>query len=119
RWLMSGSQRFSPMRGVSQTLGGRLAVLPLEPVSTEDLHGSPLALGLDQLLARVFEPASKPDRVPRARATKLDLVDWLLRGGYPEPRLNLEVDRQLWFSSYVQTYLERDVRDLRQVGDLD
>jgi len=32
--------------------------------------------------------------------------------------LNPEIDRQLWLSSYVQTYLERDVRDLVQVGDL-
>jgi predicted AAA+ superfamily ATPase len=46
-------------------------------------------------------------------------MDWLLRGGFPEPHLNPQVDRQLWFSSYVQTYLERDVRDLAQVADLD
>jgi hypothetical protein len=42
----------------------------------------------------------------------------LLRGGYPEPRFNADVDRQLWCSGYVQTYLQRDVRDLLNVGDL-
>jgi hypothetical protein len=34
------------------------------------------------------------------------LENWLLRGGYPEIRVNPEVDRQLWFASYIQTYLE-------------
>jgi len=42
----------------------------------------------------------------------------LLRGGFPEPCLNAQVDRCLWFAGYVQTYLERDVRDLAQVADL-
>lgn len=48
----------------------------------------------------------------------MDLADWLLRGGYPELRLNPDVDRKLWLSSYIRTYLERDVRDLLNVGDL-
>lgn len=118
RWLMTGSQGFSMMRGVSQTLAGRIAALTLEPVSTEELHGNPSAHGLDDLLSRVFEGIARPSRNHRAHARRVDLGDWLLRGGYPEPRLNPKVDRQIWFSSYVQTYLERDVRDLRQVGDL-
>ena len=41
-----------------------------------------------------------------------------LRGGYPELAANQDRDIQLWHSSYVQTYLERDIRTLRQVGDL-
>jgi len=47
-----------------------------------------------------------------------DLADWLLRGSYPEIRSNSRVDRELWFSSYVQTYLERDIRDILQVTNL-
>ena len=42
----------------------------------------------------------------------------LLRGGYPEPCANKKVDINLWCSSYVSTYLERDIRNLSQVGDL-
>lgn len=118
RWLMTGSQGFSLMRGVSQTLAGRIAVLTLEPLSTEELHGSPSTRSLDGILDRVFGEVAKPSPERRARLKRVDLVDWLLRGGYPEPRLNLRVDRQIWFSSYVQTYLERDVRDMRQVADL-
>jgi predicted AAA+ superfamily ATPase len=57
-------------------------------------------------------------RVDTNTGELVDLADWLLRGGFPEPLLNCEVDRQLWFASYIQTYLERDVRDLAQVADL-
>jgi hypothetical protein len=67
---------------------------------------------VDEVLERVFGPSTGEAR------THLDLGDWLLRGGYPEPRATAEVDRQLWFASYVQTYLQRDVRDLLQIGDL-
>ncbi|MBZ5639909.1 MAG: ATP-binding protein [Acidobacteriia bacterium] len=119
RWLLTGSQSFPLMRGVSQTLAGRVAVLTLEPLSTEELHGNPRPPDLRGLLGRVFAEKAESIVPRRARMHDVDLVDWLLRGGYPEPRLHPEVDRQLWFGSYVQTYLERDIRDLRQVGDLD
>ena len=56
------------------------------------------------------------DEIPSAR--RLDTPQELLRGSYPEPRLRLEVDLRLWMGSYLQTYLERDVRQLTQVGDL-
>ena len=41
-----------------------------------------------------------------------------LRGGYPEVAIQPDRDASLWHASYIQTYLERDVRTLRQVGDL-
>jgi predicted AAA+ superfamily ATPase len=47
-----------------------------------------------------------------------DLWRGFLRGGYPELVAEPDRDISLWYSSYVQTYLERDVRSLRQVGDL-
>jgi uncharacterized protein len=46
------------------------------------------------------------------------LQERIFRGGFPEPALNKDIDAKLWFASYIQTYLERDVRTLRSVGDL-
>lgn len=43
---------------------------------------------------------------------------WALRGGFPELALEPRRDIALWYGSYIQTYLERDIRSLRQVGDL-
>ena len=113
RWLMTGSQSFSLMRGVSQTLSGRIAVLTLDPFSTSEVREKNGPENLDELLAAVFDKG-----IQQGVSQTVELVDWLLRGGFPEPRANPEVDRQLWFSSYVQSYLERDVRDLAQVADL-
>ena len=113
RWLLTGSQHFALMHGLSQTLSGRVAVLTLDPLSTAEVEQQPAPSGVDALLDEVFggPAADQPSR-------SIELADWLLRGGFPEPRLNPQVDRQLWFGSYVQTYLERDVRDLAQIADL-
>ena len=137
RWLLAGSQSFPLMRGVSQTLAGRVAVLNLDPLSARELSQQP-QISPEDMLERIFGSTEK--RVP-ARAGGMSapadaadpesfrngdrqaagpsLEDWLLRGGFPEPRLNKRADRQLWFSGYLQSYMQRDVRDLTQVSDLE
>ncbi|MBI2837189.1 MAG: DUF4143 domain-containing protein [Acidobacteria bacterium] len=55
---------------------------------------------------------------PRASEFKASLADILLRGCYPEIASRPRVDRRLWCGSYLATYLERDVRNLANVGDL-
>ena len=114
-WILSGSQSFPLMKGVSESLAGRVAVLTLHPVAHEEVVGFKADLGIDGILERIF---ARPEDAEIMPSTPVDLADWLLRGGYPEPRFNAEVDRQLWCSGYVQTYLQRDVRELLNVGDL-
>jgi predicted AAA+ superfamily ATPase len=50
--------------------------------------------------------------------TPRELAEGLIRGGFPELVADPKIDSKLWYSSYLQTYLERDVRNIRQVGDL-
>jgi uncharacterized protein len=139
QWLLTGSQSLALMQGVTQTLAGRIAVLSLGPLTVAETQGGPSRGSLGELLARVFGATAEEAAAGRtapdagysggdrddAGATTApvggssDLGAWILRGGFPEPRLHADVDRDLWFSSYVQTYLERDVRDLRQVGNLE
>jgi predicted AAA+ superfamily ATPase len=114
QWLLSGSQSFALMQGVSQSLSGRVAVLTLLPFSIGESHkkGNKRA-DIDKVLRNAFDKKkeTKKDK-------QLSLDDWLLRGAYPEIRVNRAVDRQLWIAGYVQTYLERDVRQVMNVGDL-
>ena len=112
RWLLTGSQDFALMRGVSQTLAGRIAVLHLDPLAVSELIGPRSAGSLGELLYSLCTD-------PGGDAAQVDLADWLHRGAWPEPRLNLDVDRDLWMQSYVQTYLERDLRNMEQVSDLE
>jgi len=112
-WLLTGSQSFSLMQGVSESLAGRIAVMTLLPLSVGEAAGtggeSP---SLAALLSGVRAGTAK------TAAPGFDMEDWLLRGAYPEVRANPDVDRDLWCAGYVQTYLERDVRQVVNVGDL-
>lgn len=122
-WLLTGSQNFPVMQGVSQSLAGRVAVLALLPLSIAEASGEPGGdTDFDRLLDAVFDSRVAEGRVspPGGDATRssISLADWLVRGGYPEVRANPDVDRNLWCASYVQTYLERDVRQITNVGDL-
>jgi len=110
RWILTGSQSFPMMAGVSESLAGRVAVLRLDPFSVGEYLQTE-ALAIDVLLGRVFGEQET------SFATQ-DFGAWALHGGYPEPCLNQSIDLRLWFASYVDTYLARDVRDLVQVGDL-
>lgn len=91
KWILTGSQNLVLLESVSQSLAGRTAVLHLLPLSRDEV--------------RRFED------YPR------DLDETMLAGGYPRI-----FDRKLtpaqWLGSYVETYLERDVRAITKVGDL-
>lgn len=109
RFVITGSQAFSLMQGVSESLAGRAAITSLLSFSLRE------ALGVPDAAADWRAALSSGARMPDEVSSLLDLVQ---RGGYPEPALQSEIDVKLWHASYVQTYLERDVRSLRAVGDL-
>jgi predicted AAA+ superfamily ATPase len=102
------------MHGVSQSLSGRIAVLTLLPFSiAESQKKGDKGINIDKGLKNIYDIEKETKK-----HKKLSIDDWLLRGAYPEIRVNHEVDRQLWIAGYVQTYLERDVRQVMNVGDL-
>ena len=111
QWLFTGSQNFTLMQGISQTLAGRAAVLTLLPFSYAERTG----MGETSLL--ISEWIKGIDRNLVCKDT-LPLSELILRGNYPEIASRRSVDRQLWCGSYISTYLERDVRNLAQIGDL-
>lgn len=109
RYLLTGSQTLPLMRGATESLAGRMAVLQLDPLSVGEATTT-APTSVEELLPVLFGRAMR-------RAVPADLGDWLLTGGYPEPRTTA-VDRQQWFASYFMSYLQRDLRDMLQVGDL-
>lgn len=111
QWLFTGSQNFVLMQGISQSLAGRVAVLSLLPFSfSERIGQGGRAKGIEDWL-KGLNPYQKCE-------DKVTLSEWILRGSYPEIASKKSVDRQLWCGSYISTYLERDVRNLAQIGDL-
>jgi hypothetical protein len=94
--LITGSQTFALMQGVSESLAGRAAIFHLLPLSLYENPGT---------------------RVPIVR-DRDTYAAWALAGTYPELHRHPELDARTWYASYQQTYLERDVRTLANVGNL-
>ncbi len=105
QWVITGSQQWALMKGISETLAGRIAILHLFPFSLEEVQKTTrLHLNTADTFVKDLLRAKKLPRriVPLGR--------WILEGGYPEVVLNKKMSRKLWFSSYLQTYVDRDVR---------
>ena len=94
RFLITGSQDFSVMEGVTESLAGRSALLTLHSLS-----------------AREYEAWSEQTLDREA------LVEWMLMGGYPELR-SRGLDAERFYGDYLATYLERDVRSILGVRSL-
>ncbi|MDZ7592891.1 MAG: ATP-binding protein [Rubrivivax sp.] len=93
RWVLTGSQQFGLMDGIAQSLAGRAGMLTLLPLAHSELVA--------------------------AAGSALTLEERLWRGGYPALHAaHRGPEPTHWFSAYVATYLERDVRQLLNVGNL-
>lgn len=90
-FILTGSSQFDVISGITQSLAGRVALVPLLPFSLDELQ--------------------KAGRGPRS------LEELLFTGLYP-PIYDRDLDSRIWLGNYVQTYLERDVRQMINVRDL-
>jgi predicted AAA+ superfamily ATPase len=109
QYLLTGSQNLLVVGKITESLAGRAAMLRLLPLSRREAVGRPHA-------ALPWE-SEKTGGTEKASAYR-DIWQDFLRGSYPELVANPGRDIRLWHAGFVQTYLERDVRTLRQVGDL-
>lgn len=103
---MTGSQLFKLMSGVQESLAGRVALLHLSPLSQQEVYSSQsgaFTLNIDALAVRqqAIEPATAPEVFNR-----------LFLGGMPALVSKKYKERNIFYSSYINTYLERDVKDL-------
>ena len=110
-WL-SGSQIFRLMRGVSESLAGRVGLLDLFPLSQNEIYNHKKCMPLETDFNHLQERVSN---IPKA--TPIDIFTRIYNGGMPEAITNGAGSRERFYESYVRTYLERDVRDVS--GDID
>ena len=111
-FYLSGSQQFEMMKNVSESLAGRLGILNLPGLSLRELCG-----------LSFHEPFLPTDEYFSGRAHETvdisysDVWNIIHRGSFPELCANPDFDWGMFYAAYVKTYIERDVRDLAQVGD--
>lgn len=109
-WL-TGSQKFKMMRDVSESLAGRIAVFDMSGLSSAEIEGregSVFYPSIDKLRERVRNYV--PKNVHK-------LYEQIFRGGMPK-LIAENLDRERFYADYINTYLERDIKDLALVGKL-
>lgn len=93
QYVLTGSQVFQLMKGVSESLAGRIAIFHLYPFSWKEIPGD----------------VKKDD---------ITLGKQIVQGFYPEFFINPSANKNLWYGSYLATYIERDVRNIKTITDL-
>ena len=91
QFLLTGSQKFTLMESVSESLAGRADIVELETLSFHEIQTA--------------FPKTTPEEA-------------IVRGGFPELHADPDIDHVAFYNSYLATYLERDVRSLANVGSL-
>lgn len=111
-WL-TGSQQFHMMKDITESLAGRVAVVNLLGFSRREQERR--AYKLNPFLPTA---SSIDERAASGGTSEMDAVfKTIWMGSFPALCVGPVRDRDLFYSSYLQTYLQRDVRDLTQVGD--
>jgi len=95
RFIFTGSQQFQMIRNLGDSLAGRIALMELMPFSVSEKRRA----------------VDIPD-------TTAAFTHAALRGSYPEPSINEDANIQSWHGAYIQTYLERDIRTIYNIGNL-
>lgn len=109
-WL-TGSQAFHLMKNVSESLAGRVGIVNLQGLSDAEIYGEasePFRTDPEFLMKR------RNERSPKSLE---EIYRRIFKGSMPELYANDNVDWETYYRSYVETYLQRDVRDLTQVAD--
>lgn len=93
QYVLTGSQIFSLMKGVSETLAGRIMIFQLYPFSWKEI------------------PNINP-------YNEMVMANQMLKGFYPEFQVQPNLNQKYWHSSYLSTYIERDIRIIRNIHNL-
>lgn len=109
-YYLTGSQIFETMENITESLAGRVGIIDLYPLSTREICNSPEEIFLPNI-----------DIIKNKQPLKYEYMDnvfeRIFRGSYPELYKNNKISLESFFSSYLRTYLERDVRKIINIQD--
>ena len=112
RYLLTGSANVVTVRSVRDALTGRMEIVRLWPLSQTEIQES-----AHNFVDALF--AGRPPEISGAPVGREAFVPVVAAGGYPEARLRSGRRRERWFSAYLETTLERDLRELSAARKLD
>ena len=103
-YYLTGSQMFHLMKHVNESLAGRVGILQLFGLSRAEM------LGMDE---KPFLPGNVSSE--KSHETITSIFDKIYRGTFPQMIVDAELTPEAYFGEYLQTYLERDIRDLIEI----
>ncbi len=117
-FLLTGSANLLGMRSVSESLAGRAVYLELLPLTWSEIAGAPRPSVLDCAFTAPSADAFATCLVPADAASADGARQRALRGGMPEAFALDPEDRRAWYDGYRRTFLERDLRQLSDIGSV-
>lgn len=109
-YYLTGSQVFQTMRNVSESLAGRVGILELNPLSTREISKKNENCFIPNI--DLLKKKEKLDYEPMGK-----IFDRILKGSYPALYNGQENNFENFYSSYIKTYIERDIRELINIKD--
>ena len=110
-WL-TGSQQFHLMKNISESLAGRAGILQLQGLTSDEKEG--------RIKSLPFLPSREYISAKASLKPKTDLrsvYERIWKGSYPKMFLSSDANWEMFYDSYLKTYIERDIRALSAVGD--
>lgn len=109
-YILTGSQIYSLMENVSESLAGRVSIIEMSPFSLREIRG------LEEL-PFIINPTINQKRSKENQIAIDELYRQIVKGFYPELYDNLDLDVDTFYSDYVRTYIERDVSQIINLND--
>ena len=108
QYWITGSQQFNLMKNASESLAGRVGIVNLNSFT------------YSEIVKNENNDLFNPDKLKKAAKIEVnDLFEIIFKGGMPEFYDNPKIDRNLYFQNYINTYIEKDVRELIEIGKLE
>lgn len=114
RFFLTGSQRYAMMQGVDESLAGRAGIVEMLGLSFREVQQDCFALPFWPTREYIKERERSFKELPES----VDIWEYIHKGDLPELHVDRELSISLYYESYIEAYLRRDVRDLAHVGDL-
>jgi len=112
-YLLTGSANIMAYKDIADTLAGRIAIFELLPLSCKEIAEK------KENIVDIFFSSNLKD-ISLASVDSKKIINQIINGGYPEPqKIDTPKGKYLWFSSYIRTYIERDVRDIGELRNID
>ena len=109
-YYLTGSQIFETMENVTESLAGRVGIIDLYPLSTREIYN---------MKEEIFIPDINiiKNKTPLKYEYMDNVFERIFRGSYPELYKNSQINLEAFYSSYLRTYIERDVRKIINIQD--